>query len=126
MSANGEFWKKVKQISKSVNTPPVQVGWIKSLEPFVVQYQGLELSKENGDTIYINHLMLDANIELDLASMDEAQTINPALWKADNTPTPTVEISGTQKPLCQRRETYPPYSELLKHVKHARFFQITD
>ena len=97
MSANGEFWKKVKQISKSVNTPPVQVGWIKSLEPFVVQYQGLELSKDNGDTIYINHLMLDANIELDLASMDEAQNINPALWKADNTPTSTVEISGTQK-----------------------------
>lgn len=97
MSTNGEFWKKVKQISKSVNTPPVQVGWIKSLEPFVVQYQGLELSKDNGDTIYINHLMLDANIELDLTSMDEAQNINPALWQADNSPTASVEISGTQK-----------------------------
>ena len=29
--------------------------------------------------------------------MDEPQNIKPPLWKADNTPTGTVEISGTQK-----------------------------
>ena len=75
----------------------IYIGQIKSLEPFTIQYQGIELSPVNGDTIYINNLILDANIELDLASMDEPQNINPPLWKADNTPTGTVEISGTQK-----------------------------
>lgn len=97
MSRDGEFWKTVRKQAKSVNPNPVQVGWIKSLEPLTVQYQGLELSTVNGDTIYINNLLLDENIELDLTSMDEPQNINPALWKADNTPTGTVEISGTQK-----------------------------
>ena len=97
MSDTGSFVNAVKMVAKKVQNPPVQVGWIKSLEPFVVQYQGLELSKENGDTIYINHLMLDSNIELDLESMDNPQNINPALWQGDNAPTSSVEISGTQK-----------------------------
>jgi hypothetical protein len=97
MSRDGKHWNTVKKIAKSVNQSPVQVGWVKSLEPFTIQYQGLELSTVNGDTIYINNLLLDANIELDLASMDEPQNIDPALWKADNTPTGTVNISGTQK-----------------------------
>jgi hypothetical protein len=97
MSNTGKLWSEVKRIAKTVNYPPVQVGQIISLEPFVISFQGLEISKENGDTIYINHLMLDSNIELDLASMDNPQTINPALWQADNSPTSSVEISGTQK-----------------------------
>ena len=97
MSRDGKHWNTVKKIAKSVNQSPVQVGWVKSLEPFTIQYQGLELSTVNGDTIYINNLLLDPNIELDLASMDEPQNIDPALWEADNTPTPTVAISGTQK-----------------------------
>jgi len=97
MSRDGEFWKTVRKQAKSVNQNPVQVGWVKSLEPLTIQYQGLELNNANGDTIYINNLLLDKNIELNLPSMDEAQNINPALWKANNTPTGTVEISGTQK-----------------------------
>jgi hypothetical protein len=97
MSRDGEQWQAVKKIAKKVMPNPVQIGWVKSLEPFVIQYQGLELSETNGDSIYINNLILDENIELDLASMDNPQNINPALWKADNTPTGTVEISGTQK-----------------------------
>lgn len=97
MSRDGEQWQAVKKIAKKVMPNPVQIGWVKSLEPFVIQYQGLELSETNGDSIYINNLILDENIDLDLASMDNPQNINPALWKADNTPTGTVEISGTQK-----------------------------
>ena len=96
MSKDGEFWNTVRKVAKSYKNP-VQVGQIINLEPFTVQYQGIELSTVNGDTIYINNLLLDENIELDLASMDEPQNIDPALWKADNTPTPTVAISGTQK-----------------------------
>lgn len=97
MSDSGKTVDIIKKIAKKVQTSPVQVAQVISLNPFVLKFQGLEISKENGDTIYVNHLLLDENIELDLASMDEAQNINPALWKADNTPTPTVEISGTQK-----------------------------
>ena len=63
MSRDGEFWKTVRKQAKSVNPNPVQVGWIKSLEPLTVQYQGLELSTVNGDTLYINNLLLDAPIE---------------------------------------------------------------
>ena len=97
MSQAGKFWNTVKQQSKATNQNPVQVGTIKTLNPLSIQYQGIELSYENGDTIYINHLMLDENINLDVASMDSPQNIDPALWKADNAPTPTVSISGTQK-----------------------------
>ncbi len=96
MSRDGEFWNTVRNIAKSYKNP-VQVGQVINLEPFIIQFQGIELSTVNGDTIFINNLLLDENIELDLTSMDEAQNINPPLWKADNTPTPTVEISGTQK-----------------------------
>lgn len=97
MSQAGKFWNTVKQQSKSMNQNPVQVGTVKTLNPLSIQYQGIELSYSNGDTIYINHLMLDENINLDVASMDSPQNIDPALWQADNSPTPTVSISGTQK-----------------------------
>lgn len=97
MSQAGKFWNTVKQQSKSMNQSPVQVGTVKTLNPLLIQFQGIELSYSNGDTIYINHLMLDENINLDVASMDSPQNIDPALWKADNSPTPTVSISGTQK-----------------------------
>lgn len=97
MSNSGKFWNNVKNAAKASRKPPVQLGKILTLKPLSIHYQGLELSKENGDTIYINNLLLDENIELDLSSMDKPQNINPALWKADNSPTGTVEISGTQK-----------------------------
>lgn len=89
----GTIDKRIKKNQSSA----VQIGEITSLEPLSIYYNGIELSKNNGDTIYINHLLLDENINLDVASMDNPQNINPALWKADNTPTAEVEISGTQK-----------------------------
>lgn len=97
MSQAGEFWRNVREQAKQVNSAPVMVGSIITLEPFVVNFQGVEISAQYGDTIYINNLLLDENINLDVASMDNAQTINPALWQADNSPTSSVEISGTQK-----------------------------
>ena len=96
MSRDGEFWNTVRKVAKSYRNP-VQIGQVISLKPFIVQFHGVELSTANGDSIYINNLLLDENIELDLASMDTPQNISPAWWKAENTPTPTVEISGTQK-----------------------------
>ena len=68
-----------------------------SLDPFAFEYRGIDISVQNGDNIFIDPLLLQANIGLDVGSLDSAQNINPALWKADNTPTGTVEISGTQK-----------------------------
>lgn len=97
MSQAGEFWKNVKEQAKQVNPAPVMVGQITSLNPFLISFQGVEISVQYGDTIYINNLLLDENINLDVASMDSAQTINPALWRANNSPTSSVEISGTQK-----------------------------
>ncbi len=97
MSSLGKTVEVMRNQAKKVQQSPVQIGQILELEPFAIQYQGLELSLKNGDTIYINNLLLDKNIELDLASMDSPQTINPALWQADNSPVSDVEISGTQK-----------------------------
>lgn len=93
----GKFWKEVKNKAKGQNPSPVQIGTVTSKAPLLISFNGLEIGTQYGDTIYINHLLLDENINLDLASMDEPQNINPALWKADNTPTSTVKISGTQK-----------------------------
>lgn len=97
MSKAGKFWQEVQKKSKAVNPPMVAVCQVKSVTPFVFDYKGVEISLANGDSIYVDPLILEANIALDVASMDSAQNINPPLWKADNTPTSTVEISGTQK-----------------------------
>ena len=70
MSQAGKFWSTVKQQSKSMNQSPVQVGTVKSLSPLSIQFQGIELSPVNGDTIYINNLLLDEAI-----SFTEAQPI---------------------------------------------------
>ncbi len=97
MSQIGKYVETIRSQAQKVQSSPVQIGQVLTLKPLSIQYQGLELSFANGDTIYINNLLLDENINLDLASMDSPQNIDPPLWKADNTPTAQVSISGTQK-----------------------------
>ena len=102
MSGQGDFWKDVENKAKKTNPNPVSVGVVASLKPFSINYNGLELSYANGDTIFVNHLMLDDNINLNVGSMDSAQNINgmsPQPWIADSSPNAdyTAEISGTQK-----------------------------
>ena len=92
-----KFWETVQKQGALRNPEPVQIGKVIQKVPLQVLYKGVTIGKEFGDNIYINNLLLDDNIALDVPSMDEPQNINPALWKADNTPTGTVEISGTQK-----------------------------
>lgn len=70
MSQAGKFWKEVDKRSKQRNESPVQVGQIIGLKPLVIQFNGLELSYANGDTIFVNHLMLD-----DAIMFTEAQPI---------------------------------------------------
>ena len=103
MSGQGDFWRDVDKRAKKTNSAPVSVGVVASLKPFSINYNGLELSYANGDTIFVNHLMLDDNINLDVGSMDSPQNItgmNPQPL-ISITPTPsadyTAEISGTQK-----------------------------
>ena len=102
MSQMGKFWKAVDARSKKTQNAVTSVGIVTSLKPLGINYNGIDLSVENGDTIFVNNLMLDDNINLDISSMDSAQNItglNPQAWIGDNTPNAdfTAQISGTQK-----------------------------
>ena len=70
MSGLGKFWQDVDKRAKRVDMNPVSVGTVKSLKPLVITYNGLELSYANGDTIFINNMMLD-----DVISFTAAQAI---------------------------------------------------
>lgn len=102
MSNAGEFWRAVDERSRKNALDPVILGQITALTPLTVQFQGIELSSANGDNIYINNLLLDENINLDLGSMNSPQnlaSVAPKPWIADKSPNDsyTAEISGTQK-----------------------------
>jgi hypothetical protein len=102
MSQTGKFWQAVDARSKKTQNAVTSVGVVTSLKPFGIKYNGIDISAENGDTIFINNLMLDDNINLDVSSMDSAQNIDnmsPQPWIGLNSPngTYTAEISGTQK-----------------------------
>jgi len=95
MSQTGKYIEIIRNQAQKVQQSPVQIGQISTLKPLSIQYQGLELSLANGDTIYINNLLLDENINLDLASMDNAQNFDNTT--AYQSPNFTAEVSGTQK-----------------------------
>ena len=102
MSRQGKFWEDVEKKGKKNNPDPVQIGEIVSLNPFVISFLGIEIGKKYGDTIYINHLILDENINLNKLSMDLQQNItdmSPKPWIAMETPHSdyTAYIWGTQK-----------------------------
>ena len=67
MSGQGKFWENVQKKAKKVDLNPVSVGTVKSLKPLVILYNGLELSYANGDTIFVNNMMLDDVIEFTAA-----------------------------------------------------------
>lgn len=97
MSSIGKTIDTMRNQAKKVLPSPVQIGQVTTLKPLSIQYQGLDLSIANGDTIYINNLLLDENINLDLASMDSPQTLDPKPWISNNLPNSDYTISGTQK-----------------------------
>lgn len=97
-----EFWKAVASTAQSVTPPSVEIAQVMSKNPFVFVLQNIEISPKHGDNIYINHLLLDNNIDLDVASLDSAQSIssmNPSPWIAQGRASAnfTAKISGTQK-----------------------------
>lgn len=93
----GQFWQEVQKVAKSTNQAPAMVGQIITLTPFVIRFQGVDIGVTYGDTIYINTLLLDENINLDITSMDNPQTLDPKPWIANNSPNSDYTISGTQK-----------------------------
>lgn len=95
MSTSGKFWNDVRSIAKATNPNPVMVGEVISLEPFIVNYQGVDIGTTYGDTIFVNNLLLDENINLDVSSMDNVQSFSNST--AYQSPSFTAEVSGTQK-----------------------------
>lgn len=67
MSGQGKFWKDVDKRAKNINSPAVSVGVVESLEPFSIKYNGVSLNVANGDTIFVNNLMLDEVISFTAA-----------------------------------------------------------
>lgn len=70
MSQMGKFWKAVDARSKKTQNAVTSVGVVTSLSPFGIKYNGIDVSAENGDTIFVNNLMLD-----EVISFTEAQPI---------------------------------------------------
>lgn len=70
MSQTGKFWQAVDTRSKKTQNAVTSVGVVTSLNPFGIKYNGIDISVENGDTIFVNNLMLD-----DVISFTEAQPI---------------------------------------------------
>lgn len=62
MSVSGKFWQAIDVRSKKTNSQPTSVGVITSLKPLGIKYNGIDLSVANGDTIFVNNLMLDDNV----------------------------------------------------------------
>lgn len=67
MSQTGKFWQAVDARSKKTQNAVTSVGVVTSLNPFGVKYNGIDISAENGDTIFVNNLMLDEVISFTAA-----------------------------------------------------------
>lgn len=67
MSQTGKFWQAVDARSKKTQNAVTSVGVVTSLKPFGIKYNGIDISVENGDTIFVNNLMLDEVISFTAA-----------------------------------------------------------
>ena len=67
MSQTGKFWQAVDARSKKTQNAVTSVGVVTSLSPFGIKYNGIDISVENGDTIFVNNLMLDEVISFTAA-----------------------------------------------------------
>lgn len=70
MSGEGRFWQQVDERSKKMQNAVASVGVIKTLKPISIFYNGIEISVANGDTIFLNNLILD-----DVVTFTQAQPI---------------------------------------------------
>lgn len=59
MSQAGKFWQQVDKRSRATNQNAASIGQVVSLEPLSISYNGITISKQYGDNIYVNNLLLD-------------------------------------------------------------------
>ena len=102
MSELGKQLKAIDDRSKKLNPEPVSIGQVLTIKPLSVAYNGLTLSVENGDNIYINNLMLDDVIDIDARDdVNNPQNITsmeppPLIGHIVSNPDYTGKISGSQ------------------------------
>lgn len=70
MSQMGKQWSNIDRRIKKNNPAMPTIAQIKSLSPLAIMYNGIEISLENGDNIYLNNLITDEAI-----SFTQAQPI---------------------------------------------------
>ena len=70
MSQAGRFWQQVDKRSKATNQNAASIGQVVSLEPLSISYNGITISKQYGDNVYVNNLILDTK-----KTFTEAQAI---------------------------------------------------
>lgn len=68
MSEMGKFWRAVDTRSKANNPNPVSIGEVTGLSPLSISYNGITISKANGDNVYVNGLLLDVKKTFDTAT----------------------------------------------------------
>lgn len=101
----GDDWgtalaKIVKNEVKRSQMPPVRMAVVTKLKPFTLVYNEVEFSADR-DYIYMNNLLLDENINLDVdGAMAGVQNLSEVTPPLHNTPTSTVAafsaiIAGT-------------------------------
>lgn len=101
----GDDWgtvlaKIIKNEVRRSQMPPVRMAIVTKLKPFTLIYNEVEFSADR-DYIYMNNLLLDENINLDVdGAMSGVQTlkgVNPQPWISLNTPNAdfTTQIEGT-------------------------------
>lgn len=102
MSVLGKQLKALDSRSKKNNPEPVSIGQVLTIKPLSVAYNGLTLSVENGDNIYINNLMLDDVIDIEARdNVGNPQNINnvdppPLIGHIVSHSDYTANISGSQ------------------------------
>lgn len=103
--SKGENWgtalaQIIKKEVRNSQMPPVRMAVITSLKPLKLIYNEVEFSSDR-DFIYINNLLLDENVNLDvdgaMSEMQNLKGVNPQPWIALNTPQGdfTAKIEGT-------------------------------
>ena len=90
----------IKKEVRNSQMPPVRMAVVTKLKPFSLMYNEVEFSADR-DFIYINNLLLDENVNLDvdaaMAGIQNIKGVNPQPWISLNTPNAdyTAKIEGT-------------------------------
>ena len=76
MSQAGRFWQQVDKRSKATNQNATSIGQVVGLDPFSISYNGITVSKQYGDNVYVNNLLLDEQKTFTTAVAITAKTHN--------------------------------------------------